>query len=177
MMSIGQSLAQRVHLMQRSSSSRNMPRKRCEGSQRSSGYCTVTFFFIMFLAVIPKPAKRSSSMILSRKRLTAVMTEPQVTSGAMDQELDQPGDEDVGEGQGDQPLPAQVHQLIEPVAREGAAEPDVGEEEDDDFQEEPDDSRDDREERQEVREGGEPAAQEEGRGDRRDDDHVGVLAQ
>src|SRR5882724_7683933 len=143
MMSIGQSLAQRVHLMQRSSSSRNMPRKRCEGSQRSSGYCTVTFFFIMFLA---------------RKRLTAVMTEPQVTSGAMDQELDQPGDEDVGEGQGDQPLPAQVHQLIEPVAREGAAEPDVGEEEDDDFQEEPDDSRDDREERQEVREGGEPAA-------------------
>src|SRR4051794_19130313 len=111
MMSIGQSLAQRVHLMQRSSSSRNMPRKRCDGSQRSSGYCTVTFFFIMFLAVMPNPAKRSSSMILSRKRFIVLMEETSSQSRVMDQELHQPGGKDVQECQRDHPLPAQVHQL------------------------------------------------------------------
>src|SRR6185295_16089283 len=142
MMSIGQSLAQMVHLMQRSSSSRNMPRKRCAGSQRSSGYCTVTFFFIMFLKVIPRPAKRSRSMILSANRLSALIT------NLLEQQLHQPGDEDVRQGERDHPLPAQVHELVEPVARKGAAEPDIDEEENEDLGDEPDRAGNDVEERE-----------------------------
>src|SRR3979411_412808 len=126
MMSIGQSRAQMVHLMQRSSSRRNMPRNRCAGSQRSSGYCTVTFFLNMFLPVIPSPANRSRSMILSRNRFSALIG---ISGGGSDPKLDRRGQDQVEQSERDQPLPTQVHELIEPVARKGAAEPDIGEQE------------------------------------------------
>ncbi len=123
-----------VHLMHRSSSSRNMPRKRCAGSQRSSGYWTVTFFLNMFFAVMPRPANRSRSMILSRNRLDgAHRSSPRRASS-----LISAGEDNVGQGERDHPLPAQVHELIEPVARERAAEPDVDEEEDEHLEDEPD---------------------------------------
>src|SRR5215213_439866 len=109
MMSIGQSLAQMVHLMHRSSSRRNMPRKRCAGSQRSSGYWIVTFFLNMFFPVIPSPENRSKSMILSRKRLIAdICGSPLVIK---EPELDHGGDREVCQREGDHPLPAQVHEL------------------------------------------------------------------
>ena len=38
---------------------------------------------------------------------------------------DDAGDEDVAEGQGNHPLPAEVHELIEAEAGEGRPEPDV----------------------------------------------------
>src|SRR5215211_4096205 len=106
MMSIGQSLAQMVHLMHRSSSRRNMPRNRCAGSQRSSGYWIVTFFLNMFFAVIPSPANRSRSMILSRKRFMADMITSAI-SAIEEPELDPRRDRQVGQRERDQPLPAQ----------------------------------------------------------------------
>src|SRR5262245_24037105 len=136
MMSIGQSRAHSVHLMQRSMSSRNMPRKRLAGSMRSSGYWMVTFLRRMCLKVNPRPAKRSSSKMRSRNRLTALIA---VTSLAPGQpQLHRAGQEHVGERQRDHPLPAQVHELVEAIAREGAAEPDVDEQEDEDLEREPD---------------------------------------
>src|SRR6185436_16871070 len=128
MMSIGQSRAQMVHLMQRSSSRRNMPRKRCAGSQRSSGYCTVTFSRNRCLKVSPSPAKRSRSMILPKNLFMAL-----IGVSVSDQELDQSGHRQIGESHGEQPLPPQLHELVEPVPRKGAAEPDVGEEENEDL--------------------------------------------
>src|SRR6185436_7680058 len=182
MMSIGQSRAQMVHLMQRSSSRRNMPRKRCAGSQRSSGYCTVTFSRNRCLKVSPNPAKRSRGMILPRNRFMALI-EISVSEQELDQthqrwpeELHQTCQGQIGESDGEQPLPSQLHELIEPVAREGATEPDVDEEEDEDLEGEPNHARDHVEEREVLREGWQPASQEHGRGHRRDDDHVGVLA-
>src|SRR4030095_4801214 len=159
MMSIGQSLAQMVHLMQRSSSSRNMPRQRCDGSQRSSGYSTVTGFFHMFLKVMPRPANRSRSMILSANRFSAL------NRPLLNQELHQPGDEDVRQRERDHPFPAQIHELIEAVAREGAAEPDVREEEDGHLEEEPDRPGDrvKEGERRDVGERPQPAAEEQRR--------------
>src|SRR4029453_13629901 len=133
MMSIGQSRAQSVHLMQRSMSSRNMPRKRLAGSSRSSGYCTVTFFFSMCLKVRPSPANKSSSKMRSRNPLTALIRLPPGQP-----QLHPAGQEHVGKRQRDHPLPAQVHELVEAITREGAAKPDVDEEEDEDLEREPD---------------------------------------
>src|SRR5436305_15136401 len=113
MMSIGQSRAQIVHLMHRSSSSRNIPRKRCAGSQRSSGYCTVTFFLNMFLPVIPRPANRSRSMILSRNRFSALIG---ISGGGSEPKLDRRGHDQAEQSERDPPLPAQAHELSEPAA-------------------------------------------------------------
>src|SRR4029453_1488697 len=65
MMLIGHSIAQSVHLMHRSSSSRNIPRKRSEGSFFCSGYSIVTFFLTRWRPVTDRPSKRSSGRILS----------------------------------------------------------------------------------------------------------------
>src|SRR5215470_11470704 len=65
MMLIGHSIAQSVHLMHRSSSRRNMPRNRSDGSRFCSGYSTVTFFLKRCRPVTDSPSNRSSSAILS----------------------------------------------------------------------------------------------------------------
>src|SRR5512135_2352635 len=65
MMLIGHSIAQSVHLMQRSSSRRNIPRNRSEGSFFCSGYSIVTFFFSRCRPVTESPSKRSSRVIRS----------------------------------------------------------------------------------------------------------------
>src|SRR5579859_5816295 len=65
MMLMGHSMAQSVHLMQRSSSSRNIPRKRSEGSFFCSGYWIVVFFLKKCRPVTPSPSNRSSRTILS----------------------------------------------------------------------------------------------------------------
>src|SRR5215831_5557407 len=65
MMLMGHSMAQRVHLMHRSSSRRNMPRNRSDGSFFCSGYSIVTFFFRRCRPVTDSPSKRSRSAILS----------------------------------------------------------------------------------------------------------------
>src|SRR5262249_21216801 len=65
MMLIGHSIAQSVHLMQRSSSSRNMPRNRSDGSFFCSGYWIVTFFVTRCRPVTESPSKMSRSVILS----------------------------------------------------------------------------------------------------------------
>src|SRR3990172_2342376 len=131
MMSIGQSRAQIVHLMQRSASRRNMPRKRSAGSQRSSGYSTVSLRRRRWRPVIPKPAKRSRSITRSRNLFSARI------KLSSEQDLHQAGREDVEKSERQHPLPAQLHQLIEAIAREGATEPDVQEEEAEDLEEEP----------------------------------------
>src|ERR1051325_7596369 len=69
MMLIGHSIAQRVHLMHRSSSRRNMPRKRSEGSFFSSAYWIVVFFVTRWRPVTPRPSKRSRSDSLSSQLL------------------------------------------------------------------------------------------------------------
>src|ERR1700693_3103727 len=71
MMLIGHSMAQSVHLMHRSSSSRNIPRKRSEGSLFSSGYWTVTFLWKRCRPVTDRPSKRSSSVIRSSQSFSA----------------------------------------------------------------------------------------------------------
>ena len=120
--------------MQRSSSSRNMPRKRCAGSQRSSGYWTVTFFLNRCRPVIPSPARRSSSMEHATRETPrgSSRTSTAATATSADQQPSWPAPA------GSSHFPAQLHQLIEAVAREGAAEPDVDEEEHQDLEDEPD---------------------------------------
>src|SRR3989337_2064126 len=104
MMSIGQSREQIVQLMQRSSSSRNMPRKRSDGSLRVSGYWIVTFFLNRLPSVIESPAKRSSSITRSSRLLTALMRS--LFPGAPSQrELDDSGRDHVGERERQHPLP------------------------------------------------------------------------
>src|ERR1700719_812556 len=65
MMLIGHSMAQSVHLMHRSSSSRNIPRNRSEGIRFCSGYWTVTFLPKKWRPVTESPSKRSSRASLS----------------------------------------------------------------------------------------------------------------
>src|SRR5262249_57222937 len=72
MMLIGHSIAQSVHLMQRSSSRRNIPRNRSDGIFFCSGYWIVTFFLKKWRPVTPRPSKRSSSAILSSHFLRAM---------------------------------------------------------------------------------------------------------
>src|SRR5215831_1888453 len=64
-MLIGHSIAQSVHLMQRSSSRRNIPRKRSEGIFFCSGYWIVTFFLKKWRPVTESPSKRSRRVSLS----------------------------------------------------------------------------------------------------------------
>src|SRR5260221_9795360 len=72
MMLIGHSMAQSVHLMQRSSSRRNIPRKRSEGIFFCSGYWIVTFFFQKWRPVTDSPSKRSRSVSLSSHFFRAI---------------------------------------------------------------------------------------------------------
>src|SRR6266496_4288459 len=76
MMLIGHSIAQSVHLMQRSSSKRNIPRKRSDGIFFCSGYWIVTFFFQKCLPVTERPSKRSSSVSLSSHFFRAIAVSP-----------------------------------------------------------------------------------------------------
>ena len=77
---------------------------------------------------MPSPANRSSSMILSRNLL---MRAHRSSSDTAASSLISAGEDHVDQREREHPLPAQVHELIEAVAREGAAEPDVDEQEDD----------------------------------------------
>src|SRR6266542_6534830 len=72
MMLIGHSIAQRVHLIHRSSSRRNMPRKRSEGTFFCSGYWIVTFFLKRWRPVTDRPSKMSSSVIRSSQFFRAI---------------------------------------------------------------------------------------------------------
>src|SRR6202162_5209508 len=72
MMLIGHSIAQSVHLMQRSSSRRNIPRNRSEGIFFCSGYWIVSFFFQKWRPVTASPSKRSSSVSLSSHFFRAI---------------------------------------------------------------------------------------------------------
>src|SRR4029453_473849 len=105
MMSIGQSREQIVHLMHRSSSSRNMPRKRSAGSLRASGYWIVTFFLNRLPSVMPHPAKRSSSITRSRAFLMALILDSLLSrsSGNSDRELHDSGEDHVDQRQREHP--------------------------------------------------------------------------
>src|SRR5512140_246705 len=213
MMLIGHSIAQSVHLMQRSSSSRNIPRNRSLGSRAASGYSTVSAFRKRCRPVILRPAKMSrrrtsSQKLMSGLRLPGADRRRNEARGgrlrrpepghdeegaggddpedrAEDSEATHPaerreGDEDeVHERNRNEGFPPERHELVEPVARERPAEPDVDEEEGRDLHHVPEDARHDVEERERrhVREGTQPAAEEQRGRDRRDRDHVRVLGQ
>src|SRR5580700_4188416 len=91
------------------------------------------------------------------------------------------GDNDVGDGDGDEKLPAEAHELVVAEARKRAAHPDIEKEEAEDFGDEPEDREDRREDgtrenvTEERSEGAGPAAEEKQRGDAADGDHVGVF--
>src|SRR5512132_2813166 len=76
MMLIGHSIAQRVHLMHRSSSKRNIPRKRSEGIFFCSGYWIVSFFLKKWRPVTERPSKRSRSVSLSSHFFRAIAVSP-----------------------------------------------------------------------------------------------------
>src|SRR6478672_9175251 len=175
MMLIGHSIAQSVHLMQRSSSRRNIPRKRSEGSFFCSGYWIVTFFLKKCRPVTERPSKRSSSVSLSshffsamcpllrnrrrygREALAAgellaqlrqkvhqheqapedIREQKEAVAPAGRRENRERHHDDVRERDRDHPLPAESHELVEPVPRERRAEPDVAEQEEPGLDQEP----------------------------------------
>src|ERR1700694_1417032 len=69
---MGRAIAQSVHVMQHSASSRNIPRNRSEGIRFCSGYWTVTFLPKKWRPVTERPSKRSSSASLSSHFFTAM---------------------------------------------------------------------------------------------------------
>src|SRR5215470_18653819 len=222
MMLIGHSIAQSVHLMQRSSSRRNIPRNRSEGTFFCSGYWIVTFFLKKWRPVTERPSKRSSKVSLSSHFFSAMdlslcdarlvralghggepvsacelltelreqphdreetaedPAEPNEPARRARRRQNRQGDDDnVRQRQRQQPLPPECHQLVEPVSRKRRTKPDVGKDEKAGLDEEPEKRRDQLEERQraDVRKGSQPAAEEHGHRDARDDDHARVLAQ
>src|SRR5262249_5694939 len=76
MMLIGHSIAQSVHLMHRSSSSRNIPRKRSEGIFFCSGYWIVTFGRNRCRPVTESPSKRSSNVSCPSHFFIAIRRSP-----------------------------------------------------------------------------------------------------
>src|SRR5512132_4035014 len=167
MMLIGHSIAHSVHLMQRSSSSRNIPRKRSDGIFSCSGYWIVSFFLKKCRPVTESPSKRSRSASLSSHFFRAMesfrsprrggvdvfrgqpvaarqgLAQPRQEEEENEESPEDPGeddhagrpprsrqdregdDDDVDEAGRDHPLPAERHQLVEPVPRKRGAEPDV----------------------------------------------------
>src|SRR5512143_412121 len=209
MMLIGHSIAQRVHLMQRSSSTRNIPRNRSEGIFFCSGYWTVSFLRNRCRPVTPSPSNRSSSTSRSSHFFRAMkrpfadrrscrfpsarrdrreplppaqrLSELGQQKAEHEQASEDPGErdqtgrpsrggqdrrrdqDDVAQGDRDQPFPAKPHELVEAVAGKRRAEPDVAENEERRLPDEPEEGRDDVEKREggDGGKGRQPPAEEE----------------
>src|SRR6185436_15237579 len=100
-------------------------------------------------------------------------------------------DEDPDDGDRDEDLPPESHDLVVSIARKRRAKPQEAEQEDEKLQEQPLESVADDQRKEPAYVGGlphgfdihetaertQPAAEEEDRGQRRDQDHVGVLGQ
>src|ERR1700724_1943161 len=95
--------------------------------------------------------------------------------------VDQAGDDDVRDGEGQQKLPAEAHQLVIAEARRCAAHPDVQKDEEEGLHYKPEERQQGLEDDpvrggEQVAEGAGPATEEEQRGHAAHRDHVGVLS-
>src|SRR6266568_9281972 len=118
---------------------RGTPRNRGDSSTLSFGYSTVMCGRNWFLSVTQSPTHSSSRRMVFRKSLTAEERRSATlwaTPSPPDQDH-QPRADHVEDRQRDEPLPPERHELVVPVPRVGAAEPDVQEQEDRDLEEEP----------------------------------------
>src|SRR5262245_30142907 len=98
------------------------PRNRGCRSGVSFGYSSVMCGLNWFLSVMSIPWIISIGNTL---RINAFAVMRLLASSLVPQYQHESGDHDVDQRQRKQPLPAEAHQLIVPVAREGPAQPDV----------------------------------------------------
>src|SRR5690606_20802966 len=151
------------------------PRKRGDLGAFSSGYWTVNFFFHRCRPVTLMPLRSSNSVNPLTNRFTAFIGSPPSL-----EPVSEPGEEpghayhaDPYQRHRDEHLPAQAHDLVVAIARKRRPEPQEEKSDERKLDAEPDDRRHPGE-RCEV-ERRVPAAEEHDHGERRDQDHVGVL--
>src|SRR6266850_6309461 len=151
MQSSGQICSQRRHPMHSSSAvsgsrlSRGTPRKRGARSGFSLGYSIVMCGRKWFLMVIHIPAKSSTRKNLLNRAARPFKPLPPLRPGSSARSLLQDEDEschdDVGERDRQEPLPAEVHELIVPVPGKGPPNPDVQIQNREDLEGEPENPR------------------------------------
>src|SRR5690349_21110851 len=105
----GHCRAHSMHTVQFSSFNAITPRARAGGSSRSCGYCTVTAGLSIVLSVTPNPVTRPGSF--------GFMSIPS------EGHLEDAGEEDVGEADGDEELPRERLELVLAETRVGEAHP------------------------------------------------------
>src|SRR5215510_11872065 len=107
----GQERAHSMQTVQFSSRSAMTPRARIGGASFSRGYCTVLAPWVMVRAIVPS---------VTPKPLTRPGTLGAISGPPSEHHLEDRGDHDVDQGQGDEHLPGEALQLVLP-------EPGVGE--------------------------------------------------
>src|SRR5207342_751260 len=178
--SAGHTASHSLQAMQRSSPlgyrrSACRPRKRGDCGVFSIGYISVYLGRNRYVPVSIRPWASSMSSRLLKKETTRVISSlPRREHVVVHQ---QRRHEDPGDGDGNEDLPAQPHDLVVAVAREGRTEPDEATGEEADLQQQPPPAVDRQQRDAEAMERAEPAAHEEDRDEEADQQHVRVFGQ